>query len=67
MPYLDVPSLKNSWEFVGGAASWSRVERIIARVEVGAQGAVTRFVVTNLAGGKAKGKRQADPIWRGLR
>ena len=31
-------------EFVDGAASWSRVERIIARVEVGAQGADTRFM-----------------------
>ncbi|MER9178128.1 IS1380 family transposase, partial [Mesorhizobium sp. M0955] len=41
-------------EFVDGAASWSRVERIIARVEVGAQGGDIRFVVTNLAGGKAK-------------
>ena len=41
-------------EFHDGAASWSRVERIIARVEVGAQGADTRFIVTNLAGGKAK-------------
>ncbi|SFL19523.1 Transposase DDE domain group 1 [Mesorhizobium albiziae] len=41
-------------EFVDGAASWSRVERIIARVEIGDQGADTRFVVTNLAGGKAK-------------
>ncbi|MER9301277.1 transposase, partial [Mesorhizobium sp. M0621] len=41
-------------ELVDGAASWSRVERIIARVEVGAQGADTRFIVTNLAGGKAK-------------
>ncbi|MCY0725530.1 transposase, partial [Klebsiella pneumoniae] len=41
-------------EFLDGAASWSRVERIIARVEVGAQGADTRFIVTNLAGGKAK-------------
>jgi len=41
-------------EFVDGAASWSRVERIIARVEVGGQGADSRFVVTNLAGGKAK-------------
>jgi hypothetical protein len=41
-------------EFFDGAASWSRVERIIARVEVGAQGADTRFIVTNLAGGKAK-------------
>ncbi len=41
-------------EFFDGAASWSRVERIIARVEVGAQGADTRFIVTNLASGKAK-------------
>ncbi|RWA95909.1 IS1380 family transposase [Mesorhizobium sp.] len=41
-------------EFVDGAASWSRDERIIARVEVGAQGTDTRFIVTNLAGGKAK-------------
>jgi len=40
-------------EFIDGAASWSRVERIIARVEVGDQGADTRFIVTNLAGGKA--------------
>src|SRR5271169_2138714 len=35
-------------EFYDGAASWSRVERVIARVEVGAQGSDTRFVVTNL-------------------
>jgi hypothetical protein len=35
-------------EFYDGAASWSRVERIIARVEVGAEGPDTRFVVTNL-------------------
>jgi hypothetical protein len=34
--------------FYDGAASWSRVERIIARVEVGAEGTDTRFVVTNL-------------------
>src|SRR5664279_5589871 len=33
-------------EFYDGAASWSRVERVIARVEVGAQGPETRFVVT---------------------
>jgi hypothetical protein len=37
-------------EFFDGAASWSRVERIIARVEVGAQGPDTRFIVTNLKG-----------------
>ena len=35
-------------EFYDGAASWSRVERIIARVEAGAEGTDTRFVVTNL-------------------
>ena len=35
-------------EFYDGAASWSRVERVVARVEVGAQGPDTRFVVTNL-------------------
>jgi hypothetical protein len=35
-------------EFYDGAASWSRVERIIARVEASAEGPDTRFVVTNL-------------------
>jgi Transposase DDE domain group 1 len=35
-------------EFFDGAKSWSRVERIIARVEVGAEGLDTRFIVTNL-------------------
>jgi hypothetical protein len=35
-------------EFYDGAASWSRVERIIARVEVGEDGPDTRFIVTNL-------------------
>src|SRR5271166_508888 len=35
-------------EFLDGAQSWSRVERIIARVEAGADGPDTRFVVTNL-------------------
>jgi hypothetical protein len=35
-------------EFLDGAKSWSRVERIIARVEVGAEGSDTRFIVTNL-------------------
>src|ERR1700693_6151200 len=32
-------------EFLDGAASWSRVERIIARVETGAEGPDTRFIV----------------------
>src|SRR6266511_4418399 len=35
-------------EFFDGAASWSRVERIVARVEAGAEGSDTRFIVTNL-------------------
>ncbi len=35
-------------------SSWSRVERIIARVEAGPEGTDTRFIVTNLAGGRAK-------------
>jgi hypothetical protein len=43
--------LRRHTEFWDGARSWSRVERIIARVEVGPQGADTRFVATNLAGG----------------
>jgi hypothetical protein len=37
-------------EFYDGAASWSRVERIIARVEAGEDGTDTRFIVTNLTG-----------------
>jgi hypothetical protein len=40
--------LRRFKEFLDGAASWSRVERIIARVEVGSQGPDTRFIVTNL-------------------
>jgi Transposase DDE domain group 1 len=31
-----------------GAKSWSRVERIVAGVEAGADGPNTRFIVTNL-------------------
>jgi hypothetical protein len=40
--------------FHDGAASWSRVERIIARVEASPQGIDSRFVVTNLAAGSAR-------------
>jgi DDE family transposase len=40
--------LRRFKEFYDGAASWSRVERIIARVEAGPDGTDTRFVVTNL-------------------
>lgn len=41
-------------EFYDAAGSWSRVERIIARVEVGLQGTDTRYIVTNLDGGRPK-------------
>jgi hypothetical protein len=40
--------------FHDGAASWSRVERIIARVEVGDDGPDTRFIVTNLTNGNPR-------------
>lgn len=40
--------------FHDGARSWSRVERIIARIEVGEQGADTRFIVTNLKKGSPR-------------
>jgi len=41
-------------QILDAAASWTRVERIIARVEVGPLGRDTRFIVTNLTGGRAK-------------
>jgi len=41
-------------QFYDAAHSWSRVERIIARVEAGPEGIDTRFIVTNLEGGRAK-------------
>ena len=41
-------------QFYDAAQSWSRVERIIARVEAGPQGSNSRFIVTNLSGGRAK-------------
>ena len=41
-------------EFLDGAASWSRVERIVARVEAGTEGPDTRFIVTNLKVGNAR-------------
>ncbi len=45
--------------FFGGARSWSRVERIIARVEAGRQGIDTRFVATSLAGGDPRAVYEA--------
>ena len=52
-------------EFYDAAASWSRVERIIARVEVGADGPDTRFVVTNLKKRNARRLYEDDYCRRG--
>ena len=52
-------------EFYDGAASWSRVERIIARVEAGAEGPDTRFVVTNLKKRNARALYEDDYCRRG--
>jgi hypothetical protein len=52
-------------EFYDGAASWSRVERIIARVEAGADGSDTRFVVTNLKQPNARRLYENDYCRRG--
>jgi hypothetical protein len=41
-------------EFLDGAQSWSRVERMIARTEAGPDGVDTRFVVTNLEARNAR-------------
>jgi hypothetical protein len=41
-------------EFYDAAGSWSRVRRIVARIEAGSEGADTRFIVTNLAHGSGR-------------
>jgi hypothetical protein len=46
----DGTKLRRFKEFYDGAASWDRVERIVARVEAGPAGTDTRFVVTSLSG-----------------
>src|SRR5947209_13363231 len=46
--------MRRFMQFYDAAESWSRVERIIARVEAGSEGTDTRFIVTNLEGGRAK-------------
>jgi hypothetical protein len=63
MPGTD--KLRRYKEFWDGAGSWSRVERIVARVEAGAQGTDTRFVVTNLLGGSARALYEATYCRRG--
>jgi hypothetical protein len=52
-------------ECYDAARSWSRVERIIARVEAGPEGIDTRFIVTNLEGGRPKQLYQALYCARG--
>jgi hypothetical protein len=46
--------LRRFKEFYDAAGSWSRVERIIARVETGPEGTDTRLIVTSLQGGRPK-------------
>jgi hypothetical protein len=41
-------------DFYDGAESWSRVRRIVVRVEAGDQGVDVRFIVTNIATGRGK-------------
>ena len=60
------PKVRRFTEFFDGAASWSRTERIIARVEVGPQGADTRFIVTNLESGRAKALYEEVYCRRGM-
>jgi hypothetical protein len=46
--------LRRFKEFCDGAASWERVERIIARNEAGPDGVDTRFIATNLDAGSPR-------------
>jgi Transposase DDE domain group 1 len=46
--------LRRFQEFHHAAGSWSRVERVIARVEAGPMGCDTRFIVTSLPGGTVR-------------
>src|ERR1700722_4670696 len=60
-PRRETASFVVSWRFFDGAQSWSRVERIIARVEAGAEGPDTRFVVTNLS--KRNARRLYEDVY----
>src|SRR4051794_21497412 len=57
--------LRRYKEFYDGAGSWSRVERIIARIEASSQGTDTRFIVTNLPGGSARALYERGYCQRG--
>jgi len=50
----DGSKLRRCKEFYDAASTWHRARRIIARVEVGAQGADTRFIVTSLRHGTGR-------------
>jgi len=50
----DGSKLRRCKEFYDAAASWKRVRRMVARVEVGPQGADTRFIVTSLRHGTGR-------------
>ena len=57
--------LRRFAEFHDGAASWGRVERILARVEAGPDGTDTRFVVTSLPDGSARALHERRRCQRG--
>ena len=59
--------LRRFTEFYDGAASWDRVERIVARVEAGPDGTDTRFIVTSLLSGSARALYERRYCARGLR
>jgi len=50
----DCDKVRRFKQFYDGAASWDRVERIIARVEAGPDGVDTRFITTNLPAGSPR-------------
>jgi hypothetical protein len=52
-------------EFYDGAESWSRVRRIVVRVEAGDQGVDVRFIVTNIATGRGKSLYERSYCARG--
>lgn len=52
-------------EFYDAAGSWSRVRRIVARVEAGDDGSDTRFIVTNLRHGNGRSLYQDTYCRRG--
>ncbi len=52
-------------EFYHAAGSWSRVRRIVARVEAGDDGPDTRFIVTNLRHGNGRSLYQDTYCRRG--